>query len=129
MGFHKASVMRRFTDSLTVISKTFQEGFQSLPFTLVEKAYAPSDLDGAWMVYACTENRELNARIKADAEQRHILCSVCDDPDLCDFVSPAIYKEGDISIAVTSNAKDVRRSIRMRNKIGEWLKTTHATNE
>lgn len=117
VGYHKSLILHRFTDEATVISKTFHEGFESLPFKRIQKAYEPSDLRGAWMVYICTEDHELNARIKQDAEHQHVLASVCDNPALCDFVSPAVYKEGDLTIAVGSNARDVRRSIRVRDNI------------
>jgi siroheme synthase (precorrin-2 oxidase/ferrochelatase) len=38
---------------------------------------------------------------------------------LCDFVSPAIYKEGHVTIAVASNGRNVRQSIRIRDRIRE----------
>lgn len=117
VGLHKATILTRFTDSATIISPTFREGFQSLPFRLLQKAYEPADLDGAFLVYICTENDELNRRIKQDAEQRHVLASVCDNPSLCDFTSPAIFRQGDLTVAVSSDAKDVRRSMRIRDVI------------
>lgn len=100
-----------------MISPQFKDGFEALPFTLIRKEYEPSDLDGALLVYVCTENSELNQQIKRDAEQRHVLASVCDNPPLCDFTSPAIYKDGDLTIAVASNAKDVHLSMRIRDAI------------
>lgn len=117
VGLHKATILHRFTNEATVISPQFKDGFEALPFMLVQKAYEPSDLDGALLVYICTENSELNQQIKRDAEQRHVLASVCDNPPLCDFTSPAIYKEGDLTIAVASNAKDVHLSMRIRDAI------------
>lgn len=114
---HKATILHRFTDEATVISPEFKEGFADLPFTLVQKEYEASDLDGAFLIYICTENHDLNAQIKHDAEQRGILASVCDNPPLCDFTSPAIFKDGDLMIAVSSNAKDVHRSMSIRDAI------------
>lgn len=121
VGLHKATILHRFTDEATVISPEFQKGFSDLPFTLVKKAYEPSDLDGAHLVYICTENHELNAQIKRDAEERHVLASVCDNPELCDFTSPAIYKDGDLLVAVSSNAKNVHLSIQTRDDIANFL--------
>lgn len=117
VGLHKATILSRFTDEATVVSPEFREEFEQLPFRLVRKAYETSDLAGAFLVYICTENEELNRRIKSDAEAVGVLASVCDNPSLCDFISPAIFRNGDISIAVTSNARDVRRSIRIRDRI------------
>lgn len=119
VGLHKATILHRFTDEATVVSPHFAEGFDKLPFSLVAKEYEPSDLDGAFIVYVCTENASLNERIKRDAEQRRILASVCDNPSLCDFTSPAIYKEGDLTIAVSSNATNVHLSMRIRDAIKE----------
>lgn len=122
VGLHKATILHRFTDRATVISHEFREGFSALPFTLVKKAYEPSDLDGAHLVYICTENEELNRQIKQDAEERHVLASVCDNPSLCDFISPAIYKDGDLTVAVSSNAKNVHLSIQTRDNIARFMK-------
>lgn len=121
VGYHKALILNRFTNEATVISKTFHEGFANLPFHLKQKEYEINDLQGAWMIYICTENHALNAHIKQDAERLHILASVCDNPELCDFISPAVYKNGDLTISVSSNAKDVRRSIRIRNAIRDAI--------
>ncbi|MBF4212938.1 bifunctional precorrin-2 dehydrogenase/sirohydrochlorin ferrochelatase, partial [Pseudomonas donghuensis] len=55
------------------------------------------------------------------AAERHILTSVCDDPAQCDFISPAIYRNDNLTIAVGSDSRDVKRSIRVRNRIKELI--------
>ncbi|GHU91499.1 hypothetical protein FACS1894155_11220 [Bacteroidia bacterium] len=76
VGYHKAGILSRFTDKVTVVSPEFHEGFGSLPFTLIEKEYSKDDLDGVFLVYICTENESLNVQIKKDAEQKGILSGV-----------------------------------------------------
>lgn len=120
VGLHKATILRRFAQEdsdVRIVSPQFLPEFQDLAFTLVQKTYEPEDLEGVFMVYVCTENEQLNARIQQEAEARGVLCSVCDNPALCDFISPAIYQDGPLTIAVASNARDVRRSIRVRDAI------------
>jgi siroheme synthase-like protein len=117
VAFHKAGILSRFTDNAVVISPEFQEGFTGLPFTLIRKRYEPADLTGAFLVYVCTGDPSLNEQIKADCEKQGILASVCDNPALCDFVSPAIYRKGNMTVAVSSNAQNVRQSIDVRNQI------------
>ena len=119
VGLHKAQILARYTDSATVVSPAFRDGFDALPFTLVRKEYVPQDLDGAFMVYICTENSELNRQIKQDARQRGVLASVCDCPELCDFTSPAIFRKNNMTVAVASDARDVRRRMRIRDAIAE----------
>jgi siroheme synthase-like protein len=117
VGFHKASLLSRFTDEISIISPEFHEDFNTLPFRQIKKTYDRNDLQGVFLAYICTENEVLNIRIKRDAEEMGILASVCDNPLLCDFISPAICLEGYISIAVSSDGKDVRKAIAVRDRI------------
>ncbi|MDR2042728.1 MAG: bifunctional precorrin-2 dehydrogenase/sirohydrochlorin ferrochelatase [Tannerella sp.] len=117
VALHKAVLLSRFTQTAKVVAPEFDPGFASVPFERIGKHYEPADLDGAWLVYICTGDRALNAEVKAECERRGVLASVCDDPALCDFISPAIHREGNVTLAVSSDAKDVRRSIRIRDRI------------
>ena len=119
---HKGSIMARFVDNVTVIAPEFTEDILKLPYTFIQKEYEKSDLEGFFLVYVCTGNHELNEQIKFDAEELGILTSVCDAPMLCDFVSPAIHKEGHLTISVGSNAQDVYKSVDVRNQITELIK-------
>lgn len=118
---HKGEIMARFVNNVTVIAPDFTEAILQLPFTFIQKEYEPSDLEGAFLVYVCTGNHELNEKIKHDAEKWGILTSVCDAPMLCDFVSPAIHKEGHLTISVGSNAQNVYQSVDVRNRISQLI--------
>lgn len=118
---HKAQILSRFTDKATVIAKEISNGIKALPFRTIEKEFEPSDLDGVQLLFVCTGDYILNHQIKLLASRRGILTSVCDDPSVCDFVSPAIYRDGNLTIAVGSDAKDVKRSIRIRDRIKELI--------
>ncbi len=79
-------------------------------------------LEGASIVYGATDSWDLNREIGADGRAIGAIVNVVDDPKNCDFVSPAIHRNGDgMSVAVTSNAKNVRASINLRNKIRDFL--------
>ncbi|MDR2118009.1 MAG: bifunctional precorrin-2 dehydrogenase/sirohydrochlorin ferrochelatase [Tannerellaceae bacterium] len=117
VAFHKATVLSRFSCKAKVIAPRFYPGFEDLPFELIPREYTAGDLDGAFLVYICTGDEALNASVKASCEERGILASVCDNPLLCDFISPAIHQEGYLTVAVSSDARNVRRSIDIRNRI------------
>jgi siroheme synthase-like protein len=117
VAFHKATILHRFTPEATVIAPEFHPGFENLPFQLLPKEYEADDLTGAFLVYICTGNEALNAEIKTECSIRGILASVCDNPLICDFISPAIHKEENMTIAVSSNAQNVRQAIDVRNQI------------
>ena len=64
------------------------------------RSYEPGDLDGSLLVFACTNDAGLNARVAADARRRGALVNVVDDPPHCDFYAPAVFAEGDVVLAV-----------------------------
>lgn len=76
--------------------------------------YRPEQLDGARLVFAATDNRELNARVFADAEAAGVLANVVDDPALCRFLSPAIVDRSPVQIAISTggNSPVLARVIR-----------------
>jgi precorrin-2 dehydrogenase/sirohydrochlorin ferrochelatase len=116
---HKIGFLEQFTSNIKVVALDVIDPIKTKGISYIEKPYEKSDLKGAFLVYACTNIAELNQRVKRDAESLGILTNVVDNPKLCDFVSPAIYKREHMAVAVSSNGQDVYRSIAVRNKIKE----------
>jgi len=52
-----------------------------------------------------------------------MLVNIHDDPELCDFISPAIYKKENISISVSTNGIDALQSIAIRDKIKKMVES------
>jgi len=121
VAFHKIKLLQVFTDRIHVVAKEICDEILSLGLPTTYKAYEPGILDDYFLVYACTNIRELNKQIYEDAHHKGILVNVVDNPPLCDFVSPAIYKKENMTVAVGSNAEDVYASIALRNKIKDFL--------
>ena len=120
-GIKKAKRLARLTDQVTFISPEIPEALRSLPFHFIERTFEAGDLKDTKILYVCTADQKENHRIKQIAENRGILTSVCDDPDYCDFVSPAVFLKDNLTISVGSDARDVRRSIRIRNRIRQLI--------
>jgi precorrin-2 dehydrogenase / sirohydrochlorin ferrochelatase len=80
------------------------------------------------MLYSCTNNEVLDLQILLDGKEMGVLVNIHDKPELCQFVSPAIFKKGNITVAVGSNATDVYESIKLRNIIGEFLTEKYYNN-
>ncbi len=118
---HKATILSRFTEQATVLAPEITDQIWKLPFRVIQKAYEPADLEGFQLVYICTDDAVLNSQIKREAEKRGILASVCDAPKECDFISPAIFSSGNITIAVSSDSKQVKRSMAIRDAIKELV--------
>jgi len=113
----KLSTLSRFTDKITILAIEICEDIQQTGFKQIAKEYQPHDLNQYSIVYACTNNRTLNAQIKSDVAKRGLLVNVVDDPELCDFISPAVFKKDYLTIAVSSSGLNVKKAIEWRNKI------------
>ncbi len=121
IALQKLEVLMHYTNSLHVVAPEIIEAIKEKGVSYIKKEYEISDLDDAFIVYACTNISELNKTVADDCRKRHILINVVDNPVLCDFVTPAIYKKDFISVAVTSNAQSVMKSIEVRNKIKNFF--------
>ncbi len=89
--------------------------------TLHQKEYDKSDIEGAVLAFACTDDNELNRRIAEDCKQERVLCNVVDDPEWCDFTVPAVLKRGPIQIAVGTGGASPYLAGRLRDLIAGWL--------
>ena len=64
--------------------------------------FEDSDLDGAQLVIAASDDRSVNARIAALADARGVPVNVVDDPALCRFIMPAIVDRSPVLAAVST---------------------------
>jgi len=85
------------------------------------REYAPGDLEGAFLVIACPRDRAQNAEIWAEAESRGILMDAIDDSPHANFILPAIHRQRDLVIAVSSSGKSPALASRVRDRIAREL--------
>lgn len=69
---------------------------------IVARRYRAADLDGAFLVFAATDDPAVNREVAQEARARGILVNVADDPTLCDFIVPSVVSRGDLQIAVST---------------------------
>ena len=99
-----------FTDNLTVvapeISTKVRELSEKYGFTVNKRRYEKEDIFEADIVFAATNNREVNADIARDCEEEGILVNISTDRDKCDFYFPGLVRKGDIVVGVSASGKD-----------------------
>jgi len=92
-----------------------------------QRDYAgPSDLEGAFMVIACTDDTDINIGIYEDAEARAMLVNVVDVPPLCNFILPAIVRTGPLAIAISTAGASPALAKRMKREISELFGAEYA---
>ena len=118
VAIHKVESLEKFTDNIKIIAPEIHPDILKRSFIeVIVKEYEPDDLKGHLLVYAATNDHELNSKIRQDARNYRCLVNVVDMPANCDFISPAIYKKDKMSVAVSSNGENVYASIHWRNEI------------
>jgi precorrin-2 dehydrogenase / sirohydrochlorin ferrochelatase len=90
------------------------------------RAYAPDDLEGTFMVIACTDDTDINIGIYEDAERRAMLVNVVDVPPLCNFILPAIVRTGPLAIAISTAGASPALAKRMKAEVGELFGEEYA---
>lgn len=90
---------------------------QNADGSLVWREFAPSDLDGQYLVVAATDDIALNTRIYQAATQANILVNAVDDPKRSNFIFPALVDRGAIQIAISSGGKAPVLARSLREKL------------
>lgn len=117
----KINILKRFNAEIEILAINVCDEIKLLGVKFYESEYRREFLKGYLMLYSCTNNPEVNKLIVADGKKMGVLVNIHDEPELCQFVSPAIYKNGNITVAVGSNGEDVFESIKIRNSIQKFL--------
>jgi uroporphyrin-III C-methyltransferase/precorrin-2 dehydrogenase/sirohydrochlorin ferrochelatase len=73
--------------------------------THVVARFEPTQLDGAQLVIAATDDEDVNRSVSIAAQARNIPVNVVDAPELCTFVVPSVVDRSPIVIAVSSGGK------------------------
>jgi len=76
-----------------------------------------SDLEGAFMAIAATDDTDVNIAVYEDAEARAMLVNVVDVPPLCNFILPAIVRSGPLAIAISTAGASPALAKRMKREI------------
>jgi precorrin-2 dehydrogenase / sirohydrochlorin ferrochelatase len=90
------------------------------------REYQPSDLEGSLIAIAATSDTDVNIRVFEDAEQRAMLVNVVDVPPLCNFILPAIVRNGPLAIAISTAGASPALAKRMKREIGELFGEPYA---
>jgi siroheme synthase-like protein len=126
VGHEKAAGLVACGAEVTVVSPVLDAAFSGLAVEWVERRYRRSDLRGAFLVIAATSDRSVSERVHRDAEARGMLCNVADVPELCNFILPAVHREGSIAVAVSTGGASPALAKRLRSQIAELVQPEHA---
>ncbi len=89
--------------------------------TLVHRMYDESVLDGADLVFACTNSPEINDMVHDACKERGLLVNVCSDRYKCDFYFPGVAQRDNMVVGVSAGGKDHRRVRQLKARIARLM--------
>jgi precorrin-2 dehydrogenase / sirohydrochlorin ferrochelatase len=121
----KVGALTRDGAQLVVVAPEISDEIQQLAdigaAQVERRPFEPTDLDGAFLAFAATDNRAVNRLVAEEARARGVLVNVADDPGACDFTVPAVVRRKDITLAVSTGGRSPAFSRYLREQLTEWL--------
>lgn len=90
------------------------------------RSFGPQDLEGMFLAIAATSNSELNQRIAGLCQERGILCNIVDQPEAGSFIVPAVHRQGELTVAVSTGGASPALARRIRKELQEHFGNHYA---
>jgi siroheme synthase-like protein len=107
---------------VTVIAPRLSPGLEDLAaaerIVWLDRSFRPGDLaGGARLAFAQRLDPAVNRAIYAEAEERGLFVNVEDDVANCSFISPAVARQGDLLIAISTAGRAPALAVRVREEL------------
>ena len=120
----RVHILMRFAKHIKVVAPRFEESFGELEeesqIRLVQRTFDFSDLIGRDLVFAATDDTELNRQIYEACKEQGIPVNVCSDQNLCDFQFPSVVISDDVVIGINASGKNHRRVKQVRQELEKY---------
>ena len=117
-GAHVVVVSREVDKMLAVLCRQVNA-------EMIRSSYSKSYLVGAVLAIAATDDHQVNKQIYHDCQELEILCSVVDEPELCDFFAPAVVRRGSLQIAIGTEGHSPAYAGHLRKKLEQIFTDKH----
>jgi siroheme synthase-like protein len=95
--------------------------------TLVERVFAPGDLDGAWLAFTATGSPAVDAEVARTAAAARVWCNAADDAGQGSFSLVSTIRRGDLVVTVGTGGRSPALATWLRQRLGEEIGPEYAT--
>lgn len=88
---------------------------------LHERAFAPADLDGAWLAFAATDDAAVSAAVYDEGERRRMFVNSADDPANCSLTLMSVVRRGDLQIAIGTGGRSPALAAHLKERLGDQI--------
>lgn len=93
------------------------------------RGFLDSDIDGAFMVIAATDDGSLNEHIYELCSERNVLVNTVDDLKRCGFIFPALVNIPNAAIGISTSGKSPLFAAFLRERIEEAVKQSETVGD
>jgi len=108
---------------IKIVSPEFNQEFESFlkkdseQYTFQKRKFRNKDLLGCFLVFAATNNSELNQNITFLAREKNVLVNTVDNAEISNFTVPAIVNRGELLLTVSTGSSLPALSKNIRKKM------------
>jgi precorrin-2 dehydrogenase/sirohydrochlorin ferrochelatase len=102
---------------VVVISPEVEPELTSMAAEVRWRPYMEGDLEGAFLAFAATDRREVNAAVAREARERGIPVNVADRLAEGNFALPSTLRRGRLQVAVSTSGASPTLARRIRQKL------------
>jgi siroheme synthase-like protein len=110
---------------VTVVSPELTEALRAAAdrneVTHLAGFFIEENLNGMFLVVSATGDRKVNEKVAQSAGARGIFCNVVDQPDLCNFITPALITRGDLQISVSTGGGSPTLTQRVKREVAALI--------
>ena len=125
IALRRVRTLLPFVGDLTVCAPEFTPELERFAadgsLNLVRASYDPSMLDGADLVFACTNSDEVNDAVWEECKRRGIMVNIASDRYKCDFYFPGVVQREGMVVGVSAGGKNHRRVRQLSARIDQLL--------
>jgi len=108
--------------AMTVVAPEVSEGIHKLPeVDIRDHAFTEGDIPGHAIIFACTNDRAVNRQAGAAARARGIPVAVADRQDESTFLTPAVLRDGDLTVAISTGGASPALAREVRDRVAAAL--------
>lgn len=93
---------------------------------LRERPFEPRDLEGAFLVFACTDDEALNQSVLALCREEGLPAQSATGPDFGDFTVPSAIRRGQLQVAISTGGASPALAQVLRERIEELFPERYA---
>jgi len=116
VALRKIQGLLRAGAHVTVIAPSVHPDVAALDVHLIERPYAEGEAARYQLVITCTDDPHVNRQVFRDAEAQGVWVNSADDPVNCSFILPAVARQGDLTVTISTNGKSPAMAMWLRRK-------------